>query len=716
MNVVKTKYKRRSFLKASTLAGGGIVLGFNWLQGCKAPADDTWNPVSKIMPDTWYDINSFLKIGENGMVTILSPNPEIGQNIKTSMPMIVAEELDCDWDHVVVEQAPLSDSFERQVAGGSGSIRSAFDTLRTAGATARQMLLNAAAKKWDVDVASLSTSKGIISNDKGETISYGELASEASTLEIPEEVTLKEIKDFNIIGTDRRNVDLEGILTGKALFGLDTRKEGMVHAVMLRPPAFGMKLKDFDAAEASKVNGVHEIVEVDGAIAITAKNTWAAMKAQKLVNANWEVDGTLENTEDHDDTLLSLLDKRSDKLKRDDGAVDKAYDEADSIFEKTYEAPFLPHNCMEPMNFFADVSADKVYVEGPIQTPSWTQSNLAEALNIDKEQIQVMMTRMGGGFGRRLYGNFVIEAAKISEKIGKPVQLTYSREDDMTLGIYRPASKYKFKAAIKDGEMTAYEYVGSGVNSARGVTRENWFPAGCLENYRVDSHNLESNITTGAWRAPVTNFLACAEQSFIDELAHKLEVDPVKFRTDLLDRAIENPVGEIDYEPEKLKGVIELVAEKSGWGNSADGIHQGLSAYYSHNTYVAEVADVVMEDGSPVVKKVTCAVDCGIVINPIAAKNQIEGGIVDGIGHAMYADFSFKDGKPSSSNFNTYRMIRLVEAPDEIDIHFVNTENHPTGLGEPSLPPAGGAIANAIAKATGKRLYKQPFINSEILG
>ena len=704
MSLIKTSYNRRSFLKVSAATGGGFVLGFNWLMSC-APEKK-----AKQLPSAWYEINAYLKVADNGQVTIMSPNPEIGQNVKTSMPMIVAEELDVDWNDVLVEQAPLSKDFDRQVAGGSQSIRQSWKALRTAGATARQMLVNAAARQWQINASSCVTSDGVITNLNGEKITYGEIAAQASQEEVPQEVTLKDPKDFKIIGTGKGNVDMDNIITGKPLFGLDFKEEGMKYAVVLRPPAFGKKLKSFSDQETKKVNGVTDVVRFGDKIAVIANSTWAAMKGQKALSAAWEDAEQLESTSDHDQELHKLLYKESDEPRRNDGNVDKAFKEADLVIEKIYEAPFMPHNPMEPQNFFADVTPEQVRLVGPIQTPERTRGQVAKLLEREENEITVELTRIGGGFGRRLYGDFVLEAAEISSLAKCPVKLVYSREDDMTAGIYRPASKYRFKAGFKNGKFTAYHLVGAGVNMGNS-TREKNFPAGSVPNYKVESHLLNSNITTGAWRAPITNFLACAEQTFVDEIAHEIGVDPVQFRLDLLDEVMDNSHGEFGYEPKRMKGVIQLAAEKSGWGKKDEGIFKGFSAYYSHNTYVAEVAKVRLIKGELNIENVVCAVDCGILVNPTGAINQIQGGIIDGIGHAMYGDMVFENGKPQMTNFDNFRLIRMVESPEQIDVHFVKSDVDPTGLGEPSLPPAGGALANALFAATGVRFYKQPFVN-----
>lgn len=707
MSIIKTTYNRRSFLKASIAGGGGLMLSFSWLAAC-SPSE-----APKAMPSEWFNLNAYLSIADNGEVTIMSPNPEVGQNVKTSMPMIVAEELDVKWEDVIVKQAPLnSESFTRQVAGGSQSIRQGWQSLRMAGATAREMLKNAAAKQWNVSAADCSTADGYVIHGS-DKLSYGEIATMAAGMKVPEEVKLKDPSTYKIIGTDRGNVDIEGIITGKPLFGVDTRKEGMQYAVVLRPPAFGLKLKSFDDTEARKVNGVSDVIQFESKVAVLANSTWAAIKGQRALKAEWEKDTMLESTSYHDKTMRAMLDKKAAEPKRSDGNARAQLASADKVFEKVYEAPFLPHNVMEPMNFYAHVTADKAEFIGPVQTPERTRSQIAELLGRPEKDITLDLTRMGGGFGRRLYGDFALEAAAISNLSKKPVMVVFTREDDMTAGTYRPAAKYKFKAAIKDGNMVAYHLVGAGVNMGN-ATRENNFPASTLDHYLVESHNLESNITTGAWRAPITNFLAFAEQSFFDELASELGKDPIQFRLDLFARAKENPVGELQYDVDKSVGVIKLAAEKSNWGNAPEGVYQGFSTYYSHNTYVAEVAEVIMQGNTPVVKRVVCAIDCGIVVNPVGAINQVQGGVIDGIGHAMYGDFSFENGQPQTRNFDKYRLIRMKESP-EVEVHFVKSYNDPTGLGEPALPPAGGAIANAIAKATGKRFYKQPFIKEQIV-
>ena len=730
MTLIKTTYNRRSFIKSSALAGGGMVIGFSWLASCNPTPEQVNN-----MPKEWFDINGFLKIGDNGMVTIMSPNPEIGQNVKTSMPMIVAEELDTDWDNVIVEQAPLNtDIFQRQLAGGSQSIRAGWQGLRMAGATARHMLIAAAAEAWQVPVSEITTAAGIITHKaSNKSAGYGEMASSAATMTVPEEVSMKDIKDFVIIGTDRRNVDGPNLVTGKPLFGIDLQEEGMLIAMIIHPPAFGLTYKSMDAESVKSMPGIKDVFPIDvypegierqwsdgGAIdklvAIVGETTWQCMQAKKALNVEWEKTSTLESTAGHYEAITKLLNTTSKEPARKDGNVASAFKKAAQIIERTYSAPFLAHNTMEPMNFYADVTGERAILNGPIQTPEFLEKTLASRLDLPLEKIDIKMTRMGGGFGRRLYGTFGVEAAVISQKMQTPIKLVYTREDDMTQGTYRPTYKVKYKAGLdKDGNLIAWHVKGAGSND--DLIFENRFPAGAVDNYLAEKFTLETNVTTGAWRAPRSNFIAGAEQAFLDEVAEAAGKDAIEFRLELFDRAIKDPVGDPknnDYDPERYAGVLKLIREKSGWdGNQKNGTARGVSSYYCHNSYVAQVLDLSTDVTPPKVNKVWCAVDCGIVINPMAAKNQIEGGIIDGIGHATYSEMTFEDGKPQHSNFDTYRLIRHKEAPKEIESFFVDNGIDPTGLGEPSLPPVIGALANALYRATGQRHYNQPFITEK---
>ena len=731
MTLIKTKIGRRAFIKNTSLASGGLVLGFSFLNSCKPEQAETMAALE--MPSEWFEINGYLKIGDNGVVTIMSPNPEIGQNVKTSMPMIVADELDVDWNKVIVEQAPLNTGlYSWQVAGGSRSIANGWQSLRMAGATARHMLKEAAANTWQVPADEINAAEGLLSHEaSGNSAHYGEMASQASQLEVPEEVELKERSEFTIIGTSRKNVDGKKIVTGQPLFGLDVHREGMLIATPIHPPAFGMKLKSFDADAAKQMPGIKDVFSIKlydddfkrGAFHHTAFNelvivlgesTWQAMEAKKAVQVEWvaaddlSMDITLfgneipvnhpagKETSSAHRERMEELNARPGRVVRKDGNPEEAFKNAATIIERTYSCPYLAHNTMEPMNFFANVTEDHAELLGPTQTPEWMEPAIAERLGLPLEKVDIMMTRQGGGFGRRLYGHFMVEAAVISQKVKAPVKLVYSREDDMSQGMYRPTYYATYRAALDaDKNLTAFHVKAGGIPESPLFA--NRFPAGAIDNYLAEDWTIDSNITTGAFRAPRSNFIAGVEQSFLDELAEEMGKDPFDFRLELLNKAIENPVGEDnDYEAERYAGVLELVREKSGWGQNDGQKNRGVSAYFCHNSYVAQVLDIVMENDQPKVDNVCVAIDCGVVVNPDAAINMAEGGTVDGIGQAMYSALTFRDGAPEQTNFDRYRLIRHSEAPKSIDVHFVDNGKDPTGLGEPPFPPVMGALANGL--------------------
>ena len=697
---------RRDFLKKISLTGGGLMLGFTLFE------DLTAQPLNPIALDAAsLDFNSFLSIASNGTITISSPNPELGQNIKTSFAMIVADELDADWSKVVVVQPPLdTKKFQRQLTGGSGAIPHSWPRLRSAGATARQMLINAAAQQWNVPAAECTAENGqVLHKASGKKTGYGELATAASKLTIPTDVKLKDPKDFKFIGKAIKNVENKNIVLGKGLFGLDFYREGMMFAVIQRPPAFGTKIKSVNDKDAKAMPGITDVVVFKNNVAVVGTSTWAVMKAKKALVISYENEsGPLESSSDHDAIFTRLLDSSDAKVRRKNGDVDAAFKNAAKVIKSEYECPFIPHNPIEPMNYFADVRADGIELVGPSQTPGAARKAVSDLLKVPEDKITVDITRLGGGFGRRLKWDYVVEAAELSSIIKKPVKVIWSREDDMGGGSYRPAVRYRFEAAIdNNGNITGYKLRGASIN-AGNATREDNFPSGAIDNLLIDSIDHVSPITTGAWRAPITNFLGYAEQSFLDEIAVATGKDPVQMRLDMLQKARTSPAGPIKYDIDRMENVIKTVAEKAGWGKKK-GVSQGFSVYFSHASYVGQVADVVMKDGKPVVQKITAVSDCGIVINSSGAQQQVKGGILDGLGHAMYGKLSFKNGEPEQKNFNAYKHIRMKGIP-EIDASFVDNGKEPTGLGEPALPPTGGAVANAMFKATGKRMYKQPFL------
>lgn len=741
MTQVKTTINRRHFLKVSALAGGGMMLSFSWLAGCKqAPGEEVLE-----LPDEWFEFNSYIKIGANGVVNLMSPNPEFGSNVKTSMPMILADELDVDWKRVIVEQADFyPERFDRQFTGGSQGIRQGWKPLRMAGATARQMLINAASKQWNVPAEEITTEAGTLFHKKsGKKAGYGEMASIAAGMPIPAEVTTKDVGDFTIIGTSRKNVEGKNIVTGKPLFGIDYKQDGMLIAMTVHPP-FGMMVKSVDASEAKAMPGIRDVFTIRTLtddyerngfdttsflelVVIVGNTTWEVMNAKKAIKVEWELmpeytmtmqtwtgkqtvrmPRGLESSDGHK-ARMAEMSKKPGNILRKDGDPEAAFRKAAKVIERTYTAPYLAHNTMEPVNCFAHVTPEKAEIYAPIQAPEFISRTLSARLAMPREKIHIRLARMGGGFGVRAYGHHLIEAAVISQKLNAPVKLVYTREDDMTYGIYRPTYTATYRAALdSNNNLIAFHVKGGGI--PEHAVHANRFPAGAVDNYLAEGWALESNITIGAFRAPRSNFIAGAEQSFLDEVAELAGKDPIDFRLELLERAKNNPVGkDNDYVPDRYAGVLKLVREKSGWNESRPDVHRGVAAYFCHNTYVAEVLELRMENNNPVVEKVTAAVDCGIVINPDAARNMGEGGIVDGIGNALFGEMTFKDGVPEKNNFHQYRMIRQKEAPKAIEVHFVKNEEEPTGLGEPLFPPVFAAVANALYKATGKRFYDQPF-------
>lgn len=686
------------------------MLGFNWFAS-EAKTLEVINGPAFAAGDI--NFNSYLSIANNGVITIVSPNPELGQNIMTSFPMIVVEELDADWTKVHVVQAVLDNKFDRQLTGGSGAVPHSWKRLRNAGATARHMLIRAAAKRWNVPAEECTAGNSFVIHSKsGRKLGFGELAEEASKIPVPAEVKLKDRKDFKLIGKAVKNVENKKIITGKPLFGMDFYREGMVFAMIQRPESFGMKLKSVDAAAAKALPGILDVITFKNNVAVVGKSTWEVNKARKVLKIEYEKAGEIESTDDHNKLFLTLLDSGEATIRRKDGDVETAFKNAAKVIKSEYQCPFLSHSPMEPMNFFAHVRPDGIELAGPTQTPATARKDISKLLGVPEDKITLQITRLGGGFGRRLKTDYALEAAELSSLIKKPVKVIWTREDDMTGGSYRPAVRYRFEAALDTkGNLIGYKLRGVGINSGN-PTRENNFPSGAVDNLLIDSVEYKSPITTGAWRAPITNFLAFAEQAFIDEVAQAAGKDPVQFRMELLQKARKSPVGEIMYNIDRMEGVIKLVTEKAGWGTKK-GIAQGFSVYFAHNSYVAQIADAAMEEGKPVIKKIYAAADCGEVVNLSGARQQVMGGIVDGFGHAMYGKVSFKNGAAEQKNFNTYRLIRMKEIP-EIEPYFVDNGIDPTGLGEPALPPTGGAVANAIFKASGKRVRNQPFIEEDV--
>lgn len=721
------------------------MISFSWLA--------EWNMEDKLnqadMPAAWNELTGYIQITADNKIKILCPNPEFGQNVMTSLPMIIAEELEVDWEQVTVEMGPHDQvKLGPQFTGGSNSVRMYWKPLREAGAAAKQMLKEAAAQSWGVVAETITTKAGMLQHAaSGKSGTYGEFAAKASGLAIPKNVKLRDASQFTVVSNSKKNVEGIKIVTGKPLFGMDYQQEGMLVAMIEHPPAFGMKLKSFDASETLKMPGIKHVFQQqlypDGfeqagfdtrtfndLLVVVGNTTWEVMNARKKLKLSWEpivatkefmmgrngkrevtVPAGLETTAAQIAKMAEQAKKPAQQLRKD-GDPETAFKNAATVLERTYVAPFLAHNCMEPINYFAHVTDEKAFLAGPHQAPGWIEPTLSKLLGLPADKIEIQMTRMGGGFGLRAYGHYITEAALISKKVKAPIKLVYSREDDMTYGIYRPMYTATYRAALDaNKKLLAFHVKGGGI--PEHPIHANRFPAGAVDNYLAEAWELPSNITIGAFRAPRSNFNAAAEQSFLDELAELMGKDPIDFRLELLKRAKENPVGKNnEYDADRYAGVLNLVKEKAGWNKPENKKYsRGVAAYFCHNSYAAHIVDLVKKDGQPYVERVFSAIDCGIVVNPDAATNMVQGAVVDGIGNSFFGGLTHKDGVSQQNNFTNYRMIRMREAPKTIDVHFIQNELDPTGLGEPPFPPVFGAVANALYKNTGKRMYNQPFLN-----
>ncbi|MES2328823.1 MAG: molybdopterin cofactor-binding domain-containing protein [Bacteroidota bacterium] len=692
-----TDFSRRQFLKVTAVTGGGMLIGFSLFNEANAAVD----------ADVVFAPNAYIKIGIDGVVSLMAPNPEIGQGVKTSLPMLIAEELCVDWKKIRIEPAPLDTKFGNQGVGGSGSIRGRFTPLRQVGATAREMLIAAGAQKWSVPATECIAEEGmVIHKSSGKKLSYGELATLAATLPVPATAPLKNPKDFKFIGTRMRDVDAHAIATGKPLFGIDTRREGMLFAMVSRAPAYGKTLSSVDDTAARKVTGVVDVVKLANSVAVLATSTWAAKKGREALVIQWADTGKLENSADYTTSFKDLIAKGAPTPSRNDGDIDAVKAGASKILDVVYEVPPVSHGQMEPLNFFADVRDGKAELYGPTQVPESLRRQVAQQLKIPAENITIGMPRQGGGFGRKLQADNGVEAALISAAAKKPVQVQWTREDDMQNDFYRPAAMYQYRAAFADGKLLSWHQATAAIN--RGPRNDSYI-AGSLANYRSEGQGLTSNIPTGAWRAPEHNTLGFAAESFMDEVCTELKKDPVAFRLEIFEKAKSQPVGRIGYSPDKFKKVVELVAAMSNWGKPSPGISRGFACWFSFGSYAAQVVEVKMVAGKPRIHKVYCAVDCGTVVNLSGAENQVQGAIIDGMGHAMFAKLTFVKGAAQETNFHSYKFLRLKDAPLDIEVKFVPSEDAPSGLGEPALPPIAAAVANALFAATGKRIRKMPF-------
>lgn len=721
---MNTSLDRRGFFRVTGLASGGFMLGAWNAEAADEAAAATFSP------------NAFIRITPEGVVTILSKNPEIGQGIKTSLPMIIAEELEVPWEKVTVEQAPVNPAaFGNQMAGGSMSTPTNYDRLRRMGAIARTMLVEAAAKEWGVSPDQCEAVAGeVVHKTSGKKLSYGALAAAAAKLPVPDErsVKLKKVEEFKLLGKRIGGVDNPKIVTGQPLFGIDQKQPGMKYACYVRCPVFTGKVKDADLDAVKKLPGVTDAFVIEGSgdhygllpgVAIIASDTWSAFKAKDALKVSWEADGK-ESFIDHAWKAAQVMPGQGKEIRKT-GSPD--FPDDGKTVTAEYHYPHLSHANLEPQNCTAVFKDGALEVWAPTQNPGGALDGISRALKIPKEKITIHMTRIGGGFGRRLMGDFVVECAAIAQKLnGTPVKVTWTRDQDLGHDYYRSGGWHRFRGRVdENGKLVTWadHFVTFGLNSddrpGNGADLGgDEFPSRFVPNLLLERTIFPSNTPLGWWRAPGSCALAWAIQGFIDEMAYAAKKDPLEFRLELLgeDREVPPSGGRgAPYNATRMKGVLKLVAGKSGWGEKLEkGRGRGIAFHFSHLGYVAVVADVtVSKNGKLKVNKLTAGVDVGPIMNLSGAENQVEGSMIDGLSAAWFQEITVEDGAVTQKNFHQYPLLTMKDAP-QVEVHFAKSDFPPTGLGEPALPPTAPAITNAIFAATGKRVRALPLVKQDL--
>jgi isoquinoline 1-oxidoreductase subunit beta len=724
--------RRREFVQVSASAAGGLLVSVSLPRELFAGSAGATTGGA---PATSVALGGFVEIAVDGTVTIAAKNPEIGQGMKTALPLIVAEELDVPWERVRVVQADLDEArYGEQFSGGSTGISENWERLRTAGAVARLMLIEAAAARWGVASTDCSTAEGaVLHGATGRRLGYGALAADAARRAVPEAARPKDPARYRLLGTRVPGVENPGIVTGRAGYGMDARVPGMLFACVLHPP-FGHRLAALDSARAEQVPGVHRIIPIEPqpsplqlrqGVAVVGDSTWAAMQGQRALVATWEAapDQPVTDSATLRMRMLEAVGRPGEAI-RNDGDVDAALAGAARTIEATYEVPLLAHAPMEPMNCLADVRADRAEIWGPMQDPAGVQELVARVTGLDPAVVRVHLTRAGGGFGRRLLSDYGAEAATVSKAMGRPVQIVWTREEDLRQDFYRPCGVHRLRAALDaSGRLIAWDqHLANPSRYAYALAKRppvdselyaDDFPARFLPHVRLAYTPVESGIPLGAWRSTLHSSNAFAVQSFVDELAHAQGREPLEFRLELigaprrLDYAAHGgPV----FDTGRLAGVLRLAAGKAGWGRPLEaGRARGIAGHFTFGSYAAQVVEVSRDPAGGVrVDRIVAAVDCGRVVNLGGAEAQVQGGTLDGLGAALHGEITVQSGRTDQGNFDGYRLLRLREAP-KIEAHFVRSEEPPAGLGETAVPPVAPALANAVFALTGERIRRLPM-------